>query len=75
MRISRRLILRTAERLLQERGEITQIELHDELERILGRQLTVNEKRRITMILRNEYVVDKIIRDTERGNQRIFIFM
>jgi len=74
MKISRKMILRTAEELRAERGEFTQIDIHLTLQEKLGRELTPNEKRRITQILRNEYVVISITRDSQNNYIRIFFF-
>ena len=75
MKISKRLILKVAEELIKENDKISQIEIHREIEERMGRTLSVNEKRRITQILRNEYIVDRVERDKNNGNQRIFYFL
>lgn len=75
MRISKRLILKTAEELRMERGKFTQIEIHKAIEKKIERNLTPDEKRRITMILRYEYVVGDMERDPKFGYSRIYIFL
>ncbi len=75
MRLSKKLILRTAEELRRERGHFTQRDIHMAIEEKLGRHLTMNEKRRVTMILRNEYVVKNVERDPQYGYSRIYIFL
>ncbi len=74
MKISKKIILKYANELLRSNGSFTQVELHTHIERRIGRQLTANEKRRITMILRNEYVVSKVERDRNNSYARIFYF-
>lgn len=74
MRISKRWIKRVANEKLREKGRITQIEIHEEIERRLGRELTHGEKIRITLVLKNEYLVENEERDKENG-QRIYLFM
>ncbi len=74
MRISKRWIKRVANEKLREKGRITQIEIHEEIERRLGRELTHGEKIRITLVLKNEYFVENEERDKENG-QRIYLFM
>ncbi len=75
LKISKRLILRVAEELRSEHGKFTQVELHNEIEKRIGRALTVNEKRRVTMILRNEFVIDEVVRDKQNDYMRIYIFL
>ena len=65
MKIPSRLIIRVAMQLLEEQGEIVHIELHERIEKILGRQLTVNDKRRITQILNREFVQKKAEKNRE----------
>ncbi len=73
MRIPKRLIKRVADEKLREKGMITQIEIHEEIERLLGRELTQGEKVRITLILRNEYPLEGVDEDTQtRVKIRIF---
>jgi len=74
LRISKKLIRRVADNL-SKRGTFTQEDVHAKIEEILGRALDANEKRRITLILRNEYVLEKVERDTQNGGQRIFYFL
>ncbi|NPA75596.1 MAG: hypothetical protein GXO25_05910 [Euryarchaeota archaeon] len=75
MKLSRKLILNTATQLRQKRGRFTQVELHTEIEKRIGRALTVNEKRRVTMIIRNEFVIDEVERDKQNGYMRIYVFL
>ena len=73
MRIPKRLIKKVADEKLREKGMITQIEIHEEIERVLGRELTQGEKVRITLVLRNEYPIKEIDEDTQtRVKIRIF---
>ena len=73
MRIPKRLIKKVAYEKLREKGRITQIEVQDEIEKILGRQLTQGEKVRITLVLRNEYPLEGVDEDTQtRMKIRIF---
>ena len=65
MKIPSRLIIKVAMQLLEEQGQIVHIELHDRIEKILGRQLTVNDKRRITQILNRDFVQKKAEKDRE----------
>ncbi len=74
MRISKRLILKVAEELRERQGNITQIAVHDAIEKKLGRQLTQGEKVRITLILRNELSLKKVERD-KKSYSRIFYFL
>ncbi len=55
MRISKRLIRRVADSLLEEKERITQHEVHKEISKILQRQLTPAEKRRVTLVIRHNY--------------------
>jgi len=75
LKLSRKLILNTATQLRQKRGRFTQVELHTEIEKRIGRALTVNEKRRVTMIIRNEFVIDEVERDKQNGYMRIYVFL
>ena len=74
VRISKRLIRKVADNL-SKRGTFTQEDVQAKIEEILGRALDSNEKRRITLILRNEYVLEKVERDAQNGGQRIFYFL
>ena len=65
MKIPSRLIIKVAMQLLEEQGQIVHIELHERIEEILGRQLTVNDKRRITQILNRDFVQKKAEKDKE----------
>ncbi|EDY34250.1 hypothetical protein ABOONEI_2476 [Aciduliprofundum boonei T469] len=65
MKIPSRLIIKVAMQLLEEQGQIVHIELHERIEEILGRQLTVNDKRRITQILNRDFVQKKAEKDRE----------
>ena len=67
MRISKRLIRRVADNLISKKGVVSQYEIHEEIERKLGRSLTTGEKVRITLILRNEYIVDRV--DVEKDSR------
>ncbi len=60
MKISKRLIKKVANELLEKNGRITQYEVHYEISQRLGRTLTPGEKRRITVILKNEYFLEKV---------------
>ena len=74
MKLSKRFIMQVAEELRERQGKFTQIELHAEIERKLGRALDINEKRRITMIIRSEYAVLGWERDVQHNYIRIFFF-
>lgn len=72
MKLSKRLILKVAYDVYEQYGEFTQHDIHEKIEQHLGRTLTISEKRRITQILRREFVAVKTERD--RTNYRIYIY-
>ena len=71
MRLSRKLVLKAYEELKKEMGEVTQYDVHYKISELLGRQLRIGEKRRITYILKDEIGVKEERKDSE---YRIFIF-
>ena len=74
MRLSKRLIKRIAEELIYQNSIINQYELHREIEKHLGRSLTADEKRRVSVILRNEYNYVKMERNKENSWRRIYYY-
>jgi len=67
-------VLEAIDYLLTQAEEFTQLDLHAYLEDMLGRPLTLNEKRKATLIARKRLIVkeEKIDRDTKI---RIYIYM
>ena len=72
MKIPKRLVIKIAIRLIDERGIITQYDIHTAIEEHLQRQLTIGEKIRITRTVESELVLEKIIRNGD--GTRIYIF-
>lgn len=70
MRISKKLILRVAYEIAEEREEFTQYDVHDRIEERLRRPLTISEKRRITQILRREFI--PVRRERNRNEYRTY---
>ena len=73
MRIPRRLVIKIALQVLDERGAATQYDIHMAIAEHLKRQLTIGEKVRITKILESELN----IRERKRDNKgiRVYIFI
>ena len=73
MKIPKRLILKVAIRIIDERGAASQYDIHSAIAEYLNRQLTVGEKVRITKILESELN----IRERKRDNKgiRVYIFI
>ena len=53
MKVTYRIIMKAYKNVKKKREDITQFDVHDEVERILGRMLTPGEKHRVTRVLRN----------------------
>ena len=73
MKIPKLMIIEFASKLIRERGRVSQLEVHTEIERVLNRNLTKREKMRITQVLRNRYVVSQTIIDN-KSKRRIEYF-
>ncbi len=58
-KISKRLIIRIADKVLLKEKIATQMRIHDEIERYLGLSLSRYEKTRITLILEKHYRVKR----------------
>ncbi len=73
MKIPRRLVVKIAIRVLNERGEFTQFDIHTAIEEHLNRQLSVGDKVRITRILESEFTIAEV-RRVGRDKVRMYIF-
>ena len=73
-KLSRYIIQQAIRELAEATDEFTQYDLHTFVSEILGRELTPAEKKKITLIARNEVEVKEVKRDPET-KVRIYIFM
>lgn len=73
MKISRRLVIKIALQVLDERGVATQYDIHTAIAEHLKRQLTTGEKIRITRILSSEFYVSETRREGQ-DKVRIYVF-
>ena len=73
MKIPRRLILKIAFRLISERGEVSQLDIHAAIEEYLNRQLTIGDKIRITRVVESELSIAEVRREGE-AKVRVYIF-
>ena len=71
MKLPRKLIIRIALQLKNERGEITQYDVHEAVAKYLGRHLAQGEKVRITRILEDEFGIKEVKRE---WIYRIYLF-
>ena len=65
MKIPKRLVIKIAISLIDERGVITQYDIYTAIEEHLKRQLTIGEKIRITKVVESKLFLSEIRRDKE----------